>query len=343
MTTVSIALGGGLAAGLVSLWSIRSLIKENNELNTFEHWIQSADISDSLSIPAPNGSPSWSPKTQSLYQRVQTIVSEAQSHRQELSRMANGFSGIATEIEHTLSHLDQAGRQSVEQDSLCGRIKKSFQVMAEVADQAVQVAVESQNSGDEGKLVISEAMGNVMAVSASIISAGQLVGVLGKESATINSVVSVIKGVAEQTNLLALNAAIEAARAGEQGRGFAVVADEVRALANKTQGYAADIENIVAKIINYVDQVNAAIQQSMEQSEHSDELMEAVVVSYSDLVGSMKAFKLMGEKLSESVAEANAMAEVMQDQVSGRDSGREPLQETMGQLRHSIEQIRSLQ
>jgi methyl-accepting chemotaxis protein len=113
-----------------------------------------------------------------------------------------------------------------------------------------------------------------------------------------SNVVSVIRGVAEQTNLLALNAAIEAARAGDQGRGFAVVADEVRTLANKTQSYTEEIHTIISKLMTYVQDAHRTISHARDLSVTSDELIESVVVSYSDLVGLMNTLKSVGVKLT---------------------------------------------
>ena len=109
---------------------------------------------------------------------------------------------------------------------------------------------------------------------------------------------SVIETIAEQTNLLALNAAIEAARAGDQGRGFAVVADEVRTLANKTQSYTEEIQTIISKLMTYVQDAHRTISHARELSVTSDELIESVVVSYSELVGLMNTLKGVGIKLT---------------------------------------------
>jgi methyl-accepting chemotaxis protein len=323
-------------AGLA--WFARSLRKPSQDLHRIEEWFQQSSCADKSSGPGTINPDDISPLSRDFYHALQGYVAESQQQRQGFERIQAEFTQIVANVATIVAGLDGCGRQSSDQGVACDQIKQSFQDMAAVAEDAIRVANDSESNGNDGKVVLSEAMGNVMTVSASITETGQLVEKLGRESATINDVVSVIKGVAEQTNLLALNAAIEAARAGEQGRGFAVVADEVRALANKTQEYAANIDNIVAKIIDYVEQVNVAIQATMEKSESTDQLMESVVVAFSGLVGTMDSFKTMGQTLSASVAEANAVANTMREHLAIDDSNQK-LPDSTRQLRACVERM----
>lgn len=221
------------------------------------------------------------------------------------------------DLQDAVGHLLQQQNNQQESASSCTdvleRLNGIFAVSNEAADEAVQVASAAEVVGNEGKLVITEAMTNVMVVGEAIQEAGHTVEKLGQESESIKNVVSVIRGVAEQTNLLALNAAIEAARAGEQGRGFAVVADEVRTLANKTQSYTEEIQSIISKLMTYVQEAHRSINNAKEISSTSDEQIESVAVSYSELVGSMNTLKKVGEKLSSlNYAEKEALQLVME-------------------------------
>lgn len=321
-------------------WLARTLGRQNQDLAAIAHWFDRCSHSNALneeSSPA-----SLSSQSQAFYDALQSHVAQTQQQRQAYSRVVAEVTQINATLAGEVARLEDFDEHRSQQSSLCDQIRLSFEVMAEVAKQGVDVANDSESNGNEGKIVLSEAMGNVMTVSAAIVETGGLVEKLGEESASINSVVSVIKGVAEQTNLLALNAAIEAARAGEQGRGFAVVADEVRALANKTQEYAAHIDTIVAKIIDYVQQVNASIQSTMDKSSSTDDLMESVVVSFSGLVGTMVTFKSLGEKLGASVAEANEMAEIMQAQITGNHADQDPLKQSLPRLQTCVENMQHL-
>ena len=118
-----------------------------------------------------------------------------------------------------------------------------------------------------GSEQVQDAMREIRALADAISQGVEVVGGLSKESDSIGAVVDVINSIAEQTNLLALNAAIEAARAGEQGRGFAVVADEVRSLASRTQESTTDIRKMVERLQAMSEQTNSVMEEGQSRSQ----------------------------------------------------------------------------
>ena len=138
-----------------------------------------------------------------------------------------------------------------------------------------------------GSVQVQEAMEEIRALAASISEGVEVVSGLSKESDNIGAVIDVINSIAEQTNLLALNAAIEAARAGEQGRGFAVVADEVRSLASRTQESTTDIRRMVERLQTMAEQTDSVMQQGKLRSESGVEKTEKVVMTLQDITHSI--------------------------------------------------------
>ncbi|MCQ8879090.1 methyl-accepting chemotaxis protein [Pseudoalteromonas shioyasakiensis] len=151
------------------------------------------------------------------------------------------------------------------------------------AEAAEHAAVEAASNASEGKNVVAQTITAIETLSHNIETVSQVTADLAQESNNIGSVLDVIRGIAEQTNLLALNAAIEAARAGEQGRGFAVVADEVRTLASRTGKSTDEIQTMIAKLQKGAQAAVDAVTASQQLSSSTVEQAGAANVSLSEI------------------------------------------------------------
>ena len=247
-------------------------------------------------------------------------MSQAMSSRGLFSETSQRLAENAGELAQISSSIEERMQGQVsntaEVHATVDKLQNAVVMASEVAAQTSDLATKSESEGNSGKEVMTEAISGVMSLASSVNEAGQIISRLGEDSKSIGSIIDVITGVAEQTNLLALNAAIEAARAGEQGRGFAVVADEVRSLASQTQQSAQKINDIINKLLAHVDEATSVINASMEKASESDELMEGVVVSYSELVGYLSEVSVLANNLARATSQEKDSAAFAVNQLS---------------------------
>ena len=176
--------------------------------------------------------------------------------------LSNISSSIQSGTENQYSRTDQVA-------SAMNQMSSTSREVAQHAAEAADASKDAEDAADSGENVMESAISTISKMRDHISSTTEVITTLETNTTEVGTVLDVIRGIAEQTNLLALNAAIEAARAGEQGRGFAVVADEVRSLAQRTQESTAEIHEIIESVQGAAQNAVKAIETGRDQSEES--------------------------------------------------------------------------
>lgn len=247
--------------------------------------------------------------------------------RDLISGIRDGVTQIASAAEELSAVTEQTSagvnNQKIETDQVATAMQEMSATVHEVARNAEQASVAAANADTQardGDKVVGEAITQIEKLASEVLRSSDAMTLLEQESDKIGKVMDVIKAVAEQTNLLALNAAIEAARAGEAGRGFAVVADEVRGLAQRTQQSTEEIESLIAGLQNGTRQVSQIMLGSRALTDNSVALTRKAGTSLESITQTVSSIQAMNQQIAAAAEQQSSVAdEISRSIVSVRD------------------------
>lgn len=275
----------------------------------------------------------------SFMEKLHDVIKSVVNTSDPLEKYAKNLSIVASDatsaIDAQRANADRAKYAIDEMSGVVDEVASSASLAAEAAEEATQTA-------KHGQATVQNAVVSIRQLAKNVNEIQQVIHRLEDDSSKVGSVLDVIKGIAEQTNLLALNAAIEAARAGEQGRGFAVVADEVRTLASRTQESTDEIRNTIEKLQSAAKSAVQVMAENAKQADHSVENANTADESLEGIHNSITNINSMNNTIANATREQSRVAQDIVEMIHNIHTSTQNTVERSGQLQDTSRELNRL-